>query len=62
MSLGFMIYLPDILLSFFSSVFFSFSTSECFEAILMTITGKENENHKERRGRAFVFQDSSKNK
>lgn len=61
-SLGFVVHSPAILLSFFSSVFFCFSASEHFEVILMAITGKENENQKEIRGRAFVLQDSSKNK
>lgn len=54
-------YLPAVLLCFFSVVFSSFSVSDYFEAILMTITVRENENHKEIRGGAFVFQDVSKN-
>lgn len=52
-------YLPAVLLSFFSVVFSSFSEFDYFEAILMTITVRENENHKEIRG--AVFQDVSKN-
>lgn len=54
-------YLPAVLLSFFSGAFFSFWPSEYFEAIPMTMIGRENEDHKDIRGGAFVFQDGSKN-